>query len=84
MVSVWNFGQMCLAGVVYMLFWQAGNLGALCMKAEVYDEEVFLYAKRVDESVYFLSVLFFLCNFEQSKNQSNIWIRPNRSLWSWL
>ena len=51
--------------------------------AEIYGSEVLLYAKRVDESVCFLSVMIFLCNFEQLNNQSNIWIRPNRSLWSW-
>jgi len=50
---------------------------------EIYGSKVLLYAKRVDESVCFLLVMIFLCNFEQLNNQSNIWIRSNRSLWSW-
>ena len=64
-------------------FLHVGNFAAFCVEAEIYGSEVLLYAKRVDESVCFLSVMIFLCNFEQLNNQSNIWIRPNRSLWSW-
>ena len=79
----WDFGPICLAGKVYALFLHVGNFAAFCVEAEIYGSEVLLYAKRVDESVCFLSVMIFLCNFEQLNNQSNIWIRPNRSLWSW-
>lgn len=79
----WDFGPICLAGKVYALFLHVGNFAAFCVEAEIYGCEVLLYAKRVDESVCFLSVMIFLCNFEQLNNQSNIWIRPNRSLWSW-
>ena len=64
-------------------FLHVGNFAAFCVEVEIYGSKVLLYAKRVDESVCFLLVMIFLCNFEQLNNQSNIWIRSNRSLWSW-
>lgn len=78
----WDFGPICLAGKVYALFLHVGNFAAFCVEVEIYGSKVLLYAKGWTKVFVFVGY-DFLCNFEQLNNQSNIWIRSNRSLWSW-
>lgn len=68
----WDFGPICLAGKVYALFLHVGNFAAFCVEAEIYGSEVLLYAKRVDESVCFLSVMIFLCNFDLRSYEKSV------------